>query len=293
MKKVFSVFLVILMIFTSLTACKGIAKKEDNADGEYIYLPKYKWHSQENSGGYHRESIYKYEYDDYGNVIKETEYTDGRIFNIRERTFDTTYNYDENGRILKEFVRTEDFCTSITDGHNVYTETFDYIYNEKQQLIKKQNISINGVEDTYCFYGYEYDEQGNVVKATEYNGDAEKNCEYGYTYDSQNKLIEKVKTFHFMGKASPYEETDFTYNEKGQIDYYKIRFYNSSDYYEVYCYYDELNRLVKEEKTRYDYTGNILDKYISKYKKFIKIKKEDSRRFQEKEVPVFGSMLMG
>ncbi len=287
MKKVFAVFLVVFVIFTTLTACKGIAKKENNADGEYIYLPKLKWHSRENSGGFYREYIYKYKYDDYGNVIKETEYTDNKIFDIRERMYDTTYSYNENGQILKEFVRTEDFCTSITDGHQIYEDTYGYIYNEKQQLIKKEIMYQADVEGAFYGNEYEYDEKGNLAKETEYIADGEIGCEYDYTYDSQNKLIKKVKTFYFLGKACPYEATDFTYNQKGQISYYKRLFYDNHSYDEVYCSYDELNRLVREETTRYDSGGNITDKFISKYKNFMKIKKEDSRRLQDNGLVIF------
>ena len=68
-------------------------------------------------------------YDEKGNVIKKTEYTKGflGIFSVRERQYDIEYTYNENGDISQEFIQIEDFCTSITDGHQIYDEGYNYI----------------------------------------------------------------------------------------------------------------------------------------------------------------------
>lgn len=127
------------------------ACKEDTSK-EYIYLPKTELHTRENSSGFHREYKTIYKYDEKGNVIQKTEYTKGflGVFNVRERQYDIEYTYNGNGDISQELIHIEDFCTKITDGHQIYDEGYNYIYNEKQQLVKKQIINPSDYEDAFA-----------------------------------------------------------------------------------------------------------------------------------------------
>ncbi len=268
MKKLFSIMIVFIMMLC-FSACK------DNSSEEYNYLPKTELYTVQNSGGFCREYKYTYKYDDNGNIIKKTEYTKGflGIFNVRERQYDTEYTYNKNGHISQELIHIEDFCTSITDGHQIYDEGYNYIYNEEQQLIKKEVINPSDFEDAFCGYEYEYDECGNCIKEYIYYANGTKELEFEYIYDSQNLLIKKQDIVNFGNSSWLENETEYTYDDDKKLVYSKtIRYAHYEDeedsYSEAEYHYDELNRLIKREATSFDHNGEITNKYVSEYKDF-------------------------
>lgn len=250
------------------------ACKEDTSK-EYIYLPKTELHTSENSSGFHREYKTIYKYDEKGNVIQKTEYTKGffGVFNVRERQYDIEYTYNENGDISQELIHIEDFCTNITDGHQIYDEGYNYIYNEKQQLVKKQIINPSDYEDVLCAYEYEYDEFGNCIKEYKLYSNGTKELEFENVYDEQNQLIKKqhmVISYDFM---YVWDETNYTYDTEEKLLYTKTVHYERSGemshYYEANYCYDKLNRLVKVEETGFDNDGKTGDNKVIEYKDFI------------------------
>ena len=270
-KKSLLLVIIILMAFV-FSACK------EDLDTGYSYLPQTELYTIQNSGGFHREYKIIYKYDEKGNVIKKTEYTKGflGIFSVRERQDDIEYTYNENGDISQERIRTEDFCTSLTDGHQIYDDGYNYIYNEKQQLIKKEGIIINPSEheDAFCGYEYEYDEHGNCIKEYKYFANGTKELEFENTYDSQNQLIKKQEITNFGHSSWIHSETEYTYDVAKKLVYSKtLRYAHYKDeeesYSEVKYYYDEFNRLIKQEATSFDSNGKATDKYVSEYKDFI------------------------
>lgn len=273
MKKLFLVSIAFLMI-SCLSACN------ESGDAEYTYLPKTELHTYNASSGFYREYKTTYKYDDNYNIIKKTEYTKKGIFNTRERRNDTKYTYYENGDISQEFIRIEDFCTSITDGHHIYEQGYNYIYNENQQLIKKEDINPPSFDDDSCGYEYEYDENSNLVKEYKYFSDGSKELEFEYIYDSKNILIEKLHIANSFDSPYIWDRTEYTYDNDGKLTYLKTVHYElsgeESHYDEVDFYYDKLNRLVKEEKTSFDNNGKIESKEVKEYKDFIKYNIKDN-----------------
>ncbi len=267
MKK--SLLLVIgLLIVFSFSACQ----EEVEAGGSY--LPKTELYS-----GFYEEYKNTYEYDDNGNIIKKTEYTKGflGIFSVRERQYDIEYTYNENGDISQELIHIEDFCTSLTDGHQIYDEGYNYIYNENQQLIRKEITNHSDAEGVLCGYEYEYDEQGNCVKEYTYYTDGRKELEVEKIYDSQNQPIKKRRIANFGDSSWLDSETEYTYDLDKKLIYEKTLHYahyedEENSYSQVKYYYDELNRLVKQEATSFDSNGEITNKYVNEYKDFVKIK---------------------
>ena len=141
-KSYFTIALSLIM----LCGLFGCGDKNSNSNDEYIFLPETELRTIQDADGFHRDYKYKYEYDSYGNIVKEEQYTKG-LFYSRDYCFDTTYTYDENGRIIKELVREEHFSTAVTDEHYVSEEGYNYFYNESGQLIKKDYIYITTVEN--------------------------------------------------------------------------------------------------------------------------------------------------
>ena len=271
MKKFFSIILVCVMTLC-FSACK------DDIGKEYTNLPQTELHTHENSSGFYGEYKTIYKYDEKGNVIKKTEYTKGFLgfFNVRERQYDIEYTYNENDDISQELIHIEDFCTNITDGHQIYNKGYNYIYNEKEQLIKKEIINLNpsDYEDAFCGYEYEYDEGGNLVKEYKYYADGTKELEYENNYDSKNILIKKSYMANFDDSSWIGDETEYTYDTDGELLYIKTVYYEQSGekshYVEANYYYDNFNRLIKEEKTSFDNDGIIKNTDIKEYKDFVK-----------------------
>ena len=252
------------------------ACKED-LDTGYSYLPRTELYTIEKSSGFYREYKNTYKYDDNGNIIKKVEYTKGflGIYSVRERQYDIEYTYNENGDISQERIRTEDFCTSLTDGHQIYDDGYNYIYNEKQHLIKKEVINPSDHEDAFCGYEYEYDECGNCIKEYKYYANGTKELEFENIYDSQNQLIKKQEITNFGHSSWIHIETEYTYVVAKKLVYSKTihpAHYKDEEesYSEVKYYYDEFNRLIKEERTSFNNDGVIENTDIKEYKDFAK-----------------------
>jgi len=265
------VFLIILS-FIMLSGLFGCSPKNLDSDSGYKYLPKTEIYTIKDSGGFQGEYKNTYKYDSYGNIIKEQCYTK-ELFYERDSCFDTTYTFDEDGKVLKEYIKEEHFSTNFTDEHYTREKEYEYLYNEKGQLIKKDNNSDG--------FKYEYDDRDNCIKKTEYysHGTAEEdiNHEYIYEYDLENKLI-KMKKMINMSEFNLYYigfETDYTYDDSGKLIHDKTTSYNergeATSNSECTYYYDELNRLVREETVSYDTYGLKDREEVREYKDFVKV----------------------
>lgn len=269
-------YFIIAFSLVMICGILGCSDKNLSSNDEYIFLPKTELHTLQDTSGFHRDYKYTYEYDSYGNITKKEDYSKG-MFYVREARFDTTYTYDENGKILKELIREEQFSTWITDGNGVYEEGYNYIYNESGQLIKKDYIYISVAEDEFCGYKYEYDEHGNCIKEIKYFSDGAEEINFEQIYDSNNKLIKKSYMSHLKEFNLHYisEETDYSYDDNGKLIYSKKSFNEPSGeishYIEYKYYYDELNRLIKEESALFEKDGEKSREEIREYKDFIKV----------------------
>lgn len=268
MKKAYT--LIVFIVLLCFSSCKGDMGKE------YIYLPQTELQTYKSSGGFCGEYKNTYKYDDNGNIIKKVEYRKGflGIFSVRERQYDIEYTYNENGDISQERIRTEDFCTYLTDIHQIYNDGYNYIYNEKKHLIKKEIINPSDYEGALCGYEYEYDECGNCIKEYKYYANGTKELELEYIYDSQNQLIKKQEIANFGNSSWIINETEYTYDDKKLVYSKTIHPAHYKDeeesYSEVKYYYDEFNRLIKEERTSFNNDGVIENTDIKEYKDFAK-----------------------
>lgn len=262
-----------LSILVSLFGC---SEKSLDLYTEYIYLPETEILTHRNSGGFHREYKYTYKYDSYGNIIKEEQYTKGLFFS-RDYCIDKTYTYDKNANITKELIREEQFRTNITDSHSVSEEGYNYFYNEESQLIKKDYIYISTVKNDFCGYKYEYDEQGNCIKEIKYYSGGTEEINSEQIYDLKGKLSKKSCISHLKELNLHYisEETEYNYDENGNLTYSKTIFNEPSGemshYKECKYHYDKQARLVKEESSIIEKDGKVSSEDIREYKKFVKL----------------------
>ncbi len=264
---------ILVLSLIMLCVCLGCGDKTSNTNNEYIFLPKTELHTLQDIGGFRGDYKYTYQYDSYGNIVKEEQYTKDLFF-VRDLCIDTTYTYDENKKILKELIREEHFSTNVTDEHFVSQEGYNYFYNESGQLVKKDYIYISVVENEFCGYKYEYDTHGNCTKEIKYFSDGTEKVNFECVYDSNNNLIKKSYMSNLYDLHYTSEETVYSYDDNGRLIYSKTT-YNEptskiSHYVEFKYYYDELNRLVKEESSTFQ-DGEKSREEIRKYKDFVKI----------------------
>lgn len=153
--------------------------------------------------------------------------------------------YDTNELLTEE-------KTYDTDGkiHRVSK----YIYNSKNQLIREDSYNPNKIDVTWT---YEYDEDGNRVKATKTSGTMG-NSVTVYKYLGK-QLTEEETTTESIGKE---EKITYKYNDKGQLTEKKSRqFYFNTTITLTYIY-NELGKLIElrekssngvSSKTTYQY----------------------------------------
>ena len=143
--------------------------------------------------------ITTYQYDNYGNLIQETD-SKGNIqkleYNIlgwltKKTTAEgyvTTYEYDNSGNMTK-----------ITEPNNIITTNY---YNYKNNLIK--TVNANGNEALT-----EYDDSQRKIKITDEQGNIVK-----YKYDIYGNIIEEVRP---NGAIYKYEYNNMNQNTKAYI----------------------------------------------------------------------------
>ena len=173
MKKILALLLAIVMVagvMTLLTACGG--KDGDNSSAA---IPE---GLEPNGNG----SYSKFEYDEYGNVIrcyiygsdyklkssKAYEYDESHKYIVREVDYDNkeqvqqqyTYERTAEGRILKQ---------TRFDSTGRPTNVMTCEYNENQQVTAQNNFDGDG--HLLNYERYEYDENGVLIKEIEYDGD--------------------------------------------------------------------------------------------------------------------------
>lgn len=188
----------------------------------------------------------EYEYDEYGQSIRETVYDiKGEI----KSELKYKYTYDENGNYTKKYRYDSDndewrlMSEREYDSEDrlVYANGLEYIYDENGNLLCV-NYYIDDKLDSYIVY--EYDDKGRelsqkeyYIEAAEENGEADAKLiySYEYTYDD-DRLLSKI--------SDGYEER-YTYAENGQLLEHKT------------VKLDDYGRL-NEETYTYDGNGNIL-----------------------------------
>ncbi len=163
--------------------------------GNYLELASYMADGTELAGRY------KWKYDKDGNLVEEV----WTMSPAQERY----YRFDEKGRKIEEGAREngEELYSYITEydekgnvtrfGDTRYINT----YNEDGKLIKVTER--NGQTETY--ETYEYDENGRLVRNTEYYYDGEMSSTKEYEYSDDGRCIKEYKSSAQEGTYNVYE----------------------------------------------------------------------------------------
>lgn len=192
----------------------------------------------QNNGGF-------FEYDDKGNVIKESTYSAGGHQSISD-DYSYTYKYDSNGNITyKKSIRRNDYDSGFDpESHGTSTNETWFEYDSNNNLLhEKSKDSSNNYEKWYEYDSnnnlihekskenyntseewYEYDSNNNLIHKKSKNNDGD-TSEKWYEYDSNNNLI------HEKSKRNDYiEEKWYMYAlySDGKIKY-KITLNNKQD----------------------------------------------------------------
>lgn len=163
---------------------------------------------------YRKEFEFVYKYDNFGNPVSFERYDEG------EKTLSSSCEYDENGNCICLSIDEENRyncineydenknCISITVKHNnedYLLKTFEYDENNN---MKKETVFSNGeLSESYI---YEYNSEGKLVKAVNYNKDGVEKKTYILEYDSNGNYT-KITSYNGSELSSIIE---FSYTSK-------------------------------------------------------------------------------
>lgn len=246
--------------------------------------------------GQQRKHIYKYEYDENGNIIKDdssereydengnlTQYIDYYITGaICHRE---TYEYDERGNQTKhtryngenaiEDVWEQEYDESGRETCNRYyhfyngssfMESIDQQeYDEWGNLIKAVTTDYDektGQQCYQCIKEYEYDKKGNMTKYDIVVYDEET---HGYSWEREYNENGRETVFSYEGDAAFYESKT-EYDENGLPVSYTGVDENGDILVHKETEYDVSGKVIKE--SYYDADGNLLRYYENEYDDF-------------------------
>ena len=120
-----------------------------------------------------------------------------------------TYKYDKNNHLISEYEDKKRFNT------NNGSDPKKYFYNEKGQLVEKQDFNHLDTNRISIKRTYEYDVNGNLITETCYN-DGKSNIAYlkKFEYNSSNKLTDE---FEYAVYGQDNEHKKYYYNSEGEI----------------------------------------------------------------------------
>lgn len=198
----------------------------------------------------------KYEYDDKGNILKQTIYD---ADNHAKEWY--AYSYDDNSNIIKEesFYLNEDGTSEIKCYESEYNEknqktyeTFSIdgsilgktkfdLYDSNGNIIKKSSLNplVESSTEIISWTIYDYDIDGLCIKETHYNKTGEVSSE---TINSKTD----------MGYSSTYID----YNDDGSINRKTENTYNSNEDLVDYVFSDENGNVLNEYHCKYEYNNN-------------------------------------
>ena len=202
-------------------------------------------------------------------------------FSIPKQSYHHVYHYNDHGHLL--------YRATMENGKETPTHTpYEYTYSPDGVLMSIQF-------DANLRREYEYDDQGRVIKVTQYM-DGALNGDETCTYNDQGQL--ERYTFYFPGNeyapeyASSYK---YSYDEQG-----RLLGTNGPNRYS--CEYDEYGNLIRENDRYYTYsapdgvivslqdTENPTDRYIfDELGRLVRVERDNRYiqwTYQTIEVPV-------
>ena len=269
MRKISPLTLIFLLIVIFCFVGCNEVEDLDLQSEKYIYLPKTENVSIDRTSGSSDDFKIEFEYDSHGNVVKEEKLV-GSIFSSYGHSLNTEFTYNELFQPVKEVVIEE--YSSFADGETKSGHGYEYIYNEKNQLVKIVIINIYG-QSIFKEFLYEYDDNENCIKeiVVYANDKTENEITRTYEYDSNNKLVKLIGvdyeinyTYDSDGRLISSKRTDYEPNyssNPGAVSGYSINDYQ----------YDSKNRLIKMSIKYFNSDDSVQMEKVSEYSDFVKV----------------------
>ena len=206
-----------------------------------------------------RQTSYEFAYNDNGDFLKEV--------TIRPNYNQTKeYEYDKNGRLVKESVKSSlTFEGETTDSGSVT----EYVYDTNGNLINETITLLNGTKTSY---DYSYTESGKISNIVYTNKEGERKTTNEYAYDSEDRLVqhdEHRTPAGYGGDTIAEITTKYAYNDNGLKS--RTEKYYDNKIYAVYEYfYNTDGTLSKEERTFYDGQDETIENFYDEHGNVIK-----------------------
>ncbi|MCL7755049.1 hypothetical protein [Polaribacter sp. Z022] len=207
-----------------------------------------------NSGGFVKKSVSIKRYNDHGNLA-ETYYLYNSTYSESNPT-KKIYNYNSKDLLVS--------TKNISDVTNKYSSHYEFTYDKKGNLIKRESVSKDGSKYVTL---YENDRKGRVINKKEYNKSNKLIAEVNYTYKGNKKTQNRTS---FSGKDGSISGNYITvYKDNIKVSYKAdSKYSNSNTTYE----YDKEGNLSKSNykgKTNstssYNYVYDKKDNWIKKH----------------------------
>jgi RHS repeat-associated protein len=158
----------------------------------------------------------KFTYDAYGRRLSKSYTHDPNTASTSDYsyTYNTTYNYDNSGRLLREYC-VEKYTYS---GGGTNTREFIYLYDESG--IIGVLYSYNG--STPQPYYYHRNLQGDVIAIYDANG----NRKVEYAYDAFGNCTVKYASMSDLANSNPIRYRGYYYDRETGLYYLNARYYN-------------------------------------------------------------------
>jgi len=171
---------------------------------------------------------------------------DGKGFTV------TNYDYDTNGRIIKEYY-SRDYLDTFKVAHRTVLNTESFRYETGDSMVKKTIYNSYDLPYMYEFtyfssIGYIKERQQRLIMTTGVTS-------YKYAYNERGMLF-SIKMFR-QDEANPYEEQLFLYDDHGNLT--EKQYYREGKYItETEMIYNEKSKLLT-----YVLTRDVATNYIS------------------------------
>ena len=156
-------------------------------------------------------------YDAYGRRISKSYINDPNTASSNDYsyTYNTTYNYDNSGRLIREYC-TEEYTYS---GGSTGTREFIYLYDESGMigvLYSRNGASLQP-------YYYRRNAQGDVIAIYDSAG----NIKAEYAYDAWGNCTVTNSTLYDLAYNNPIRYRGYYYDRETGLYYLNARYYNS------------------------------------------------------------------
>ncbi len=211
MKKKAAVLLTLTLIFTTCFAFSGCGSKVEND----IWVVTYETDNRRDTAYTDIQvdeqgnlvsqkagmNTYTYEYDENGLLIKETKTSELYGSEIIK------YEYDENGLLIRQEINDEG---SLLDGN---ANTYTYEFDDQERVVKITNTA-EAKGEVVAYTTYEYNEEGRIETATEYSS---KVYVTNFHYDENGNVIRTFTSSDGWTRERTYEYENmgtYSYDEK-------------------------------------------------------------------------------